>query len=187
MHQNGYTAHRGCSPTWRKPQRASSVRQPTQRLRFFRFGYHGSMTNATVHLKADELSPAVAERLAEQLANTDTVTVGDVTVSLGAEARGALGRVFSHLAAGTAVDVVPVTEWLTTSEAAALLHVSRPTLVQMLQSGLIAFDQPGVHRRVSRAAVDAFLTQRREQRRSALDALTETEDPSVADVYVETR
>lgn len=68
-----------------------------------------------------------------------------------------------------------------------MLHVSRPTLVQMLESGLIAFDQPSVHRRVARAAVDAFLTERRQRRQAALDELAQAEDPGVADEFVETR
>ena len=145
------------------------------------------MANLSVHLGPDELSPAVAERLAEELATTDAVTVGEVTVPLSPGARAALGELFGYLAAGTSVDVVPVTDWLTTSEAAAILHVSRPTLVHMLESGLIPYDQPGVHRRISRAAIDTFLAGRAEQRRAALQALAQAEDPSVADEFVETR
>lgn len=145
------------------------------------------MASLSVHLGPDEVSPADAERLADQLAATDTFTIGNVTVPLSPRARAALGQVFGHLAAGRSVDVVPVTEWLTTSEAATMLHVSRPTLVQMLESGRIAFDQPRVHRRVSRAAVDAFLAERREARRAALDELARAEDASVIDEFVETR
>ncbi len=65
--------------------------------------------------------------------------------------------------------------------------VSRPTLGQLLESGLIPYDQPGVHRRVSRVAIDTFLAERAEQRRAALDDLAQAEDASVADEFVETR
>lgn len=145
------------------------------------------MTVPAVHLGPDELKPAIAEQLVRQLETSTTLSVGGQTIALSAEARDALGQILALVAAGTAVEVKPVTAWLTTSEAAAILHVSRPTLVQMLETGLIPYDQPGVHRRVSRAAIDTFLAERAEQRRAALDALAHAEDPSVADEFVETR
>lgn len=145
------------------------------------------MSSPAVHLSPDDLTPTIAEQLARRLAASTTVSVGGLTVSLSAEARDALGQILTLVAAGTPVEVKPVTAWLTTSEAAAILHVSRPTLVHMLESGLIPYDQPGVHRRISRAAIDTFLAGRAEQRRAALQALAQAEDPSVADEFVETR
>jgi excisionase family DNA binding protein len=145
------------------------------------------MSVPAVHLGPDELNPAVAEQLARELATSTTLSVGGQTVSLSVEARDALGQILALVAAGTVVEIKPVTAWLTTSEAAAILHVSRPTLVQMLETGLIPYDQPGVHRRVSRAAIDRFLTERAYQRRAALEHLAQAEDPSVADEFVETR
>lgn len=145
------------------------------------------MTVPALHLGPDELNPATAEQLVRQLEISTTLNVGGQSVALSAEARDILGQILTLVAAGTAVEVKPVTAWLTTSEAAAILHVSRPTLVQMLVTGLIPYDQPGVHRRVSRAAIDTFLAERAEQRRAALDDLAQAEDASVADEFVETR
>ena len=145
------------------------------------------MSVSAVRIGPDDLKPAVAEQLVRSLESSTTLSVGVQTVSLSAEAREALGQILTFVAAGTAVEVKPVTAWLTTSEAAAILHVSRPTLVQMLESGLIPFDQPGVHRRVSRAAIDTFLAERAELRRAALEALAQAEDPAVAEEFVETR
>jgi excisionase family DNA binding protein len=76
---------------------------------------------------------------------------------------------------------------LSTQEAADLLRVSRPTLVKMLDQALLPFEQPGVHRRVPRAAVEEFLASRRHRRRVALDALAETHEPDGPDRAVETR
>lgn len=115
------------------------------------------------------------------------MTIGDETVTLTAEARSALRKILGYLAAGKRVDVVAVAEMLSTQQAANLLEVSRPTLVKMLESGLISYEQPGVHRRVSRAALDEFIASRAARRRAGLNTLAETIDPDVPEEYVTTR
>jgi excisionase family DNA binding protein len=99
----------------------------------------------------------------------------------------ALSTLFELLASGQRVEVVRVAETLTTQQAANLLDVSRPTLVKLLESGLIPYEQPGVHRRISRAAIDEFLASKSERRSAGLDALAEALDPDVPDEYVTTR
>src|SRR6476661_2107272 len=47
------------------------------------------------------------------------------------------------MARGQAVTIAPHNQRLTTQEAADILGVSRPTLVKMLDDGLIPFEQPG--------------------------------------------
>lgn len=49
---------------------------------------------------------------------------------------------------GAAVTLSRHEHMVTTQEAADLLGVSRPTLVRMLDHGLIPYDQPGSHRRL---------------------------------------
>lgn len=80
------------------------------------------------------------------------------------------------LARGVAVEVNPVEEWISTREAAHRLRVSRPTLVKLLDDGLITYEQPGVHRRVSRASLDEFIASRRHRRREGLRAMADTYD-----------
>lgn len=145
------------------------------------------MLRPVARLSSDDIACDAAARLAEELRDAATLTVGDETIPLTDEARLALSTLFGLLASGQRVEVVSVAETLTTQQAANLLDVSRPTLVKLLESGLIPYEQPGVHRRISRAAIDEFIASRAERRRAGLEALAETLDPDVPDEYVTTR
>lgn len=133
------------------------------------------------------MGPDAAARLSKGLRHAETVTIGDETVVLTDEARSVLSQLLDLLASGQRVEMVPVTETLTTQQAANLLNISRPTLVKLLEAGLIPYEQPGVHRRISREAIDEFSASRPERRRVGLDALAETFDPDVPDEYITTR
>lgn len=145
------------------------------------------MARSVARLSSDDIASDVAARVAQELEDARTLTLGDETLELTDEARSALAKVFELLASGQRVEVVPMAEMLTTQQAADLLGVSRPTLVKLLESGLIPYEQPYVHRRISRAAIDEFLASRAERRRAGLAALAETFDPDVPDEYVTTR
>ncbi len=79
----------------------------------------------------------------------------------------ALARVAQEMAKGNGVAVVPVHHELTTHEAAALLHVSRPQLIRMLDEGRLPHRRVGTHRRVRFDDVIAY-RDREEARREAL-------------------
>ncbi|MEV6966255.1 helix-turn-helix domain-containing protein [Hamadaea sp. NPDC051192] len=87
-----------------------------------------------------------------------------------------LREVVQAMARGQAVTIAPHNQRLTTQEAADLLGVSRPTLVKMLDDGLIPFEQPGRHRRVLLRDVLAFQEARRSAREAALDELIEASE-----------
>lgn len=161
---------------------------PSMRLlRIFRFESYRWRMTSTPHVTSGASAPETSERLVELLRNTSTLTLGDETVPLTAEARSALSRVFELLASGLPVVVTTASEMLTTQEAADVIGVSRPTLVKLLHSGEIKYEQPGVHRRVSRAAIEDFLRAREERRRIGLEALARDFDPDQPDEYVSTR
>jgi excisionase family DNA binding protein len=88
------------------------------------------------------------------------------------------------MARGQAVTIAPVDQRLTTQEAADLLGVSRPTVVKLLESGEIPFEQPGRHRRVRLADVLAYRGRASAERRAALDRMVEIADE--ADLYEHT-
>jgi excisionase family DNA binding protein len=145
------------------------------------------MPRSVGRLSTDDITSDAAARLAQELPDAKTLTLGGLSFDLTDEARTALSKLFELLASGQRVEVVPVAEMLTTQQAANLLDVSRPTLVKLLESGLIPYEQPHVHRRISRAAIDEFIASRAERRRAGLDALADTFDPDVPDDYVATR
>ena len=84
-----------------------------------------------------------------------------------------LRDVVDAMAQGQAVTIAPVHQRLTTQEAADLLGVSRPTVVKLLESGEIPFEQPGRHRRVRLADVLAYRERASVERRGALDRMVE--------------
>jgi excisionase family DNA binding protein len=72
---------------------------------------------------------------------------------------------------GLAITVAPHHTVLTTSEAAQLLGISRPTLVRLLEAGEIPFEQPARHRRVRLADVLAYQERARRARAAGLDEM----------------
>ena len=87
-----------------------------------------------------------------------------------------LRGVVEAMAQGQAVTIAPVHQRLTTQEAAEMLGVSRPTVVKLLESGEIPFEQPGRHRRVRLADVLAYRERSSSVRRAALDEMVEIAD-----------
>lgn len=82
-----------------------------------------------------------------------------------------LRDVVAALAHGLAITVAPQHTVLTTSEAADLIGVSRPTLVRLLEAGEIPFEQPGRHRRVRLDDVLAYQQRARRARAAGLDEM----------------
>jgi excisionase family DNA binding protein len=82
-----------------------------------------------------------------------------------------LREVVEALAGGLAITIAPHQMILSTSEAAGILGVSRPTLVRLLESGEIPFEQPGRHRRVRLADVLAYQERAARHRAAGLDQM----------------
>lgn len=94
-----------------------------------------------------------------------------------------LRDVVAALAQGLAITVAPHQTVLSTSEAASILGVSRPTLVRLLEAGEIPFSQPGRHRRVRLADLLAYQQRANRGRAGLLDQMvTDSEDAGVYDL-----
>lgn len=90
-----------------------------------------------------------------------------------------IGQVLAAVASGRPVSISAIPEVLTTSAAAALLGVSRPTLMKLLSDGTIPSHRVGTHTRVKSSDVMQALRARRERERAAFAALLEAEGDEV--------
>ena len=70
------------------------------------------------------------------------------TFTLPAEAVSLLIDILEAMAAGQAVTIMPEEVELTTTQAANLLNISRPYLLQLLEAGEIPYHKVGTHRRI---------------------------------------
>lgn len=94
------------------------------------------------------------------------------SVEVPADVYDVLVDVVTALRRGDAVTVAPVSVRLTTSQAADMLGVSRPTLVKLLEDGELPFERPRKHRLVRLDDVLAYRERRSRQRRELLGEIT---------------
>lgn len=99
----------------------------------------------------------------------DSVALPSLVVDL-------LRQISAALVRGDGVAVSEVARELTTSEAARVLGISRPTLISLLEKGEIASHRVGTHRRVALADVLAYRRRRISQQREAYAALMAEQD-----------
>jgi excisionase family DNA binding protein len=93
------------------------------------------------------------------------------TVKLPLSAARLLVRILEEMARGNAVTLIPVHAELTTQEAAEMLNISRPSLIQLLEEGKIDYRRVGTHRRVRFEGLMRFKRGAEAARRAALAEL----------------
>jgi excisionase family DNA binding protein len=124
-------------------------------------------------LVARETKDILAPRLGN-LATFDLKSlnlISEPTLKIPASAARLLIQILDEMSRGNAVKIVPVHAELTTQEAADLLNISRPTLIQMLEERKIPFRKVGTHRRIRTENLMAYKRQLEADRKAALAEL----------------
>jgi excisionase family DNA binding protein len=96
---------------------------------------------------------------------------GKEILKLPASAVQMLVRILEEMARGNAVTLIPVHAELTTQEAADMLNISRPSLIQLLDEGKIEYRKVGTHRRIRFEALMGYKRLADADRRAALAEL----------------
>ena len=99
------------------------------------------------------------------------IAADGTTIELPTEVFEMLRDVIQALSQGMAITIAPHNTVLTTSEAAALLGISRPTVVRLVESGELPYLRPGKHRRLRLADVLAYRERARRARAAGLDEM----------------
>lgn len=119
----------------------------------------------------------MSEVLAEEIRNLRAALAGtreNVSVTLDLPRKSAekvLALLDAERTAGAVV--VPIKELFTTTEAATMLGLSRPTLMKLVDSGELDHVKVGTHHRIPAEAILAFHRARRTRRDRAAEALAE--------------
>jgi excisionase family DNA binding protein len=123
--------------------------------------------------RAERLSKTLASQLAHGESPAVILAEGESTAqeAFPATAARLLVKILTEIAKGNAVTVVPLKPELTTQEAAALLNVSRPHLIKLLERGEIPFHKVGTHRRLRLADLLAYKRKSLEERKTILREL----------------
>lgn len=121
----------------------------------------------TQALASDAIRAAGDDRIAKLTFTTET----GVEVQLPSSVVELLSNVLRRVALGGAMSVQTMPDLLTTSAAAELLGVSRPTVMKLIRDGALTSVMAGSHHRLRLREVAAVRAERERARHEAVDSL----------------
>lgn len=144
---------------------------------------HAALEDTTPSLPSEQearLAHETSRKLASRYHASEVVRVGlldrnnrtEETIELPATAVRLLLDILEQMSRGNAVTLMPIHAELTTQQAADLLNVSRPHLVQLLTKGEIPYRKVGTHRRIRAEDLFAYKRQNEADRRRTLAELS---------------
>ncbi|WP_296097184.1 helix-turn-helix domain-containing protein [uncultured Agrobacterium sp.] len=129
----------------------------------------GRLPSAREKASANQLRKVLAAHATgTKLRLLDDATREPVKVTLTPAVFGFLMELLRHIGRGDAVALVPVSQMLTTQQAADILDVSRPFIITLLERGEIQHTLVGRHRRIQAEHLFAYKKARDEKRTNAL-------------------
>jgi len=134
----------------------------------------GRLPSADEKAAANQLRKILAARMADGAklrVRDDEKKSLEITLTPGLSRL--LMELLRHVGRGDAVTLVPVSQMLTTQQAADILNVSRPFLISLLKKGEIEHTTVGRHRRIKAEHLFAYKRARDERRSKALSDLAE--------------
>lgn len=139
---------------------------------------HAAMA-PTLPSEADAvLAKETSRMLASHIRDSDPIELkipdlpsAEGTLRLPVSAVRLLVRILEEMARGNAVTLIPVHAELTTQEAAEMLNISRPSLIQLLDEGKIDYRRVGTHRRVRFEGLMKYKRGAQAARKAALEEL----------------
>lgn len=138
------------------------------------------MATVTGHrLLADASASSLANDLLDMLdaPNTFLAVAGDARAEpVPGQVSDLIHRVLEAVASGCTVTIAATPDELTTTAAAAMIGVSRPTLMKMIHAGRIPAHKVGTHTRLRTSDVLDFVERRQAVQRVAFAELRELLD-----------
>lgn len=124
---------------------------------------------------ARESLPFLTEIISQKKSDEVNIqlTQGTSPVTIPLKALQLLAVILSSMAQGKAVSLIPSDAEISTQQAADLLHVSRPHLVKLLETGVIPFKKTGSHRRITLDDLLAYEGNQKKERREELRFLAQ--------------
>lgn len=134
------------------------------------------LPSADERAAANQLRKIIADQLAGE-GDGARLTVGapgaKAEIVLAPALAQLLMELLRHIGQGDAVTLVPISQMLTTQQAADILNVSRPHLVSLLEKGEIPHSLVGRHRRVRAEDLFRYKEARDRTRQAALAQLAD--------------